>query len=69
MNVEPIFGEARRDEARAVAHGARRRVGRSNPENVVNGFRGFEVLGRDVAVILRGRENRRSAYRRALSEL
>jgi hypothetical protein len=44
MNVEPIFGKARRDEARAVAHGAGRRVGRSNPENVVNGFRGFEVL-------------------------
>jgi hypothetical protein len=44
MNVEPIFGKARRDEARAVAHGAGRHVGRSNPENVVNGFRGFEVL-------------------------
>ena len=41
MNVELFFGTVRRAEAQAVAHGARRHVSRSNPESVVNGFRGL----------------------------
>lgn len=69
MNVELIFGEARRDETRSVAHGVRNRVGRSNPDSVVNGFRGFEVLWHEAAVVLRGRQGRRLVYRGALSEL